>query len=98
MRSDNSSFEHIGLMCLSPDQFYSSKSHNRPVTRALMCATSLNLMYHDTWKLQSNREAERTFNSADIALACQVDIPFQDAKHTLHQWSACMGHVSRRKL
>lgn len=66
---DNSSFECIGLMCLSPDLFYSPKNHSRPVARGLMCATSLNLIYHATWKLQPNIEAEKTFNSADIATA-----------------------------
>lgn len=97
---DDSSFECIGLMCLSPDPFYSPESHRRPVTRGLMCATSLNLMYHATWKLKQI-EKRKELSTGQILLhleniPCQVGIPFQDAKHTLNQWSTCMGHVSRR--
>lgn len=64
---DDSSFECIGLTCLSPDLFYSSESHSRPVTRGLMCATSLNLIYHATWKLQQI-EKQKELSTVQILL------------------------------
>lgn len=64
---DNSSFECIGLMCLFPDLFYSPESHSRPVTRGLMCATSLNLIYHATWKL-SQIEKQKELSTVQILL------------------------------